>query len=121
MTQVRWPDDRAMQALAAALRTMPVDTDRAWARVRAAWSRPSTRLRWPAAASVSLAAVFLALAQSGVMRALAQPTFAAELAPAPRAAVLTPSLGREAAPLEMTGIPERVLDPTPVPLPPGQS
>jgi hypothetical protein len=136
MVDPRWPGEHTLEALSAALKAVPVDTERAWGRVRArVWGRAAMGMglqrrayrsaapRWPAAASLSVVAAFLALAQFRAMGTLAQPALAAEQAPAPRTALVTPSAGRDtgAARLGATTLPQRVQTPTPVPVPPGQS
>ncbi len=116
----RWPEERALEAMAAAMRHLPVETDRAWARV---WARlqPRPAPRWPLAAGLSLVAVVLALGPVTGVGAWTSPTLAAAQAPSPRAALVTPSVGRPEPRQAATDAPALHLPPTPAPLPPGQS
>jgi hypothetical protein len=122
------PEERDLTALATALKTVPVDSGRAW---RPVWGRVQARATgrhsWPAAASLSVLAVFLACAQLGVAGVLAEPAFASGEAPAPRTLAVTPASGPAlavaqhpgGAPL-VTDVAPRMHAPTPIPLPPGK-
>ena len=117
-------EERQLRALAAGLQAVPVDTGRAWRRVRGRLPRATApavfgaaRSAW-AAASLSLVAGCLALSQTGVSRALAAPDLSAHEAPAPRILTVTPATVGAAAPATGTHWAPRLPGATPIPLPP---
>lgn len=123
MVDPRWPDERTLEAMSVALKAVPVDTGRAWARVWARVSAGASRplARWPLAASLSVVTALLVAAQFGPVGALTRPTLAAVGVPAPHLILETPSAGRDVSQAQATTAPLPFVTPTPVPLPPGQS
>lgn len=116
-------DEHQLNELAAALKTLPVDSARAWRDVRrrlpGAAVRPAPRRQsLSAALSVSVLTAFLALTQLGVAGALARPAFAAGTIPVPRSLAVTPATGSAALSLKSaTDIPPHPAASTPAPLP----
>lgn len=120
-------DERTLVDLAAALKALPVERDRAWQRVwdrvqAAPARRAARRQSFSAALSLSVLTVLLAFAQVGVAGALVEPAFAAGLAPAPRTLAVTPASGQALAALQpaaSTDAPPHAPALTPIPPPPG--
>jgi hypothetical protein len=126
-TRNQEPDDATLEALASALKKIPVPTEhawqRVWTRVRSDVARPTPR--WPVAASLSLVTALLVVSNLGLTGSLAGATAAVATIPGPHIALQTPARDVTGAPVASTSSatmpgdrPGRASTPQPNPLPP---